>query len=86
MYLVSCKGLLCCHGFGKIWNNQSVIIKSMFLDTFEQRQKDEFIQKCFSDIRGSERCRLYKEIKTVFGCESHMNCNIKQDVRVCFAN
>ena len=30
------------------------------------------------------RFRLYKEIKTVFECESYMNCNIRRDVRVCF--
>ena len=44
------KDLLCCHGFGDIWNNQSVINEKLFLATFEQRLKDEFIQKCFSDI------------------------------------
>ena len=58
--------------------------KKVFLATFEQRLKDEFIQKCFSDIRNSDRCRLYKEIKTVFECESYMNCNIRRDVRVYF--
>ena len=58
--------------------------EKVFLATFEQRLKDEFIQKCFSDIRNSDRCRLYKEIKTVFECESYMNCNIRRDVRVCF--
>ena len=56
----------------------------MFLATFEQRLKYEFIKKCFSDIRDSDRCRLYKEMKTVFECESYMNCNIRQNVRVCF--
>ena len=78
------KDLLCCHGFGNIWNDQSVMNEKVFLATFEQRLKDEFIQKCFSDIRNSDRCRLYKEIKTVFECESYMNCNIRRDVRVCF--
>ena len=47
--------------------------KKVFLATFEQRLKDEFIQKCFIDIGDSDRCRLYKEIKIVFGCESYMN-------------
>ena len=80
------KDLLCCHGFGNIWNDQSVIKEKMFLATFEQMLKDEFIQKCFSDIRDSDRCtcRLYKEIKTVFECESYMNSNIKRELRVCF--
>ena len=47
--------------------------------------KDECIKKCFSDIRDSDRYKMYKEIETVFGCESYMNCNIRRDVRVCFA-
>ena len=58
--------------------------EKVFLATFEQRLKDESIKKCFSDIRNSDRCRLYKEIKTVFECESYMSCNIRRDVRVCF--
>ena len=58
--------------------------EKVFLATFEQRLKDEIIQKCFSDIRDGDRCRLYKEIRTVFEFESYMNCNIRRDVRVCF--
>ena len=57
----------------------------MFLATFEHCLKDEFVQKGFRYIRDSDRCRLYKEIKIVFDCESYMNCNIRQDVRVCLA-
>ena len=78
------KDLLCCHGFGNIWNDQSVMNEKVFLATFEQWRKNEFIQKCFSDIWDSDRCRLYEEIKTVFECESYMNCNIRRDARVCF--
>ena len=55
------KDMLCCHGFGNIWNDQSVINEKVFLANFDQRLKDEFIQKCFSDIRDSDRCRLYKK-------------------------
>ena len=77
------KDLLCCRGFGNIWSDQSVTNEKVFIATFEQRLKGEFIQKCFSDIRDSDRCRLYKEIKFVFVCESYMNCNIRRDVRVC---
>ena len=66
------KDLLCCHGLGNNWNDQSVMNEKVFLATFEQRLKDEFIQKCFRDIRDSDRCRLYKEIKTVFECKSYI--------------
>ena len=40
----------------------------VFLATFEQRLKEEFIQKCFSDIQDSDRCRLYnlKKLKLCF--------------------
>ena len=51
--------------------DQSVMNEKVFLATFEQRLKDEFIQKCFSDLRDSDRCRLSKEIKTVFGLKSY---------------
>ena len=76
------KDLLCCHGFEYIWNDQAVNNEKAFISLFECRIKNEFIQKCFSDIRNSDRCRLYKEIKTVFCCESYMNCEIKQNLRV----
>ena len=71
------KDLLCCNGFRNIWNDQSMTNEKVFFATFEQRMKDEFIQKCFTDIRDSDRCRLYIEVKTVFGCESYMNYNIR---------
>ena len=51
------------------------------INLFEQRIKDEFIQKCFNDIQNSDRCRLYKEIKTVFRCESYTSCEIKSALR-----
>ena len=76
------KDLLCCHGFGYIWNDQAVANEKTFINLFEQRIKDEFIQKCFNDIQISDRCRLYKEIKTVFRCESYMSCEIKSALRV----
>ena len=44
------KDLLCCHRFGNIWNDQSMINERVLLVTFEQRMKDECIKKCFSDI------------------------------------
>ena len=37
-------------------------------------------------LRRLSRCRLYKEIKTVLGCKSNINCNIRRDLRVCFPN
>ena len=48
------KDLLCCHGFGYIGNYQAVTNEKAFLSFFEQRIKDEFIQKCFSDNQNSD--------------------------------
>ena len=48
------KDLLCCHDFGYIWNDQAVANAKTFINLFEQRIKDEFIQKCFNDIQISE--------------------------------
>ena len=49
------KDLLCCHGFEYIWKDQTVNNEKAFISLFECRIKDEFIQKCFSDIRNSDR-------------------------------
>ena len=70
------KDLLCCHGFEYIRKDQAVNNEKAFNSLFECKIKNEFNQKCFSDIRNSDRCRLYKEIKTVFCCK------IKQNLRV----
>ena len=67
-----------------IWKDQAVNNEKAFISLFDCRIKDEFIQKCFSDIRNSDRSRLNKEIKTVFCCESYMSCEIKQNLRVTY--
>ena len=49
------KDLLCCHGFGYIWNDQAVANEKTFINLFEPRIKNEFIQKCFNDTQNSDR-------------------------------
>ena len=49
---------------------------------FEQRLKATFIQKCTSEIESSNRCRMYRGIKTVYQCENYMDCNIRHDLRM----
>ena len=39
------KNLLCCHGFGNIWNDQSVMNETMFLATFEQKAERRIYSK-----------------------------------------
>ena len=80
------KDLLCCHGFGYIWNDRAVANERAFINLFEQRIKEEFIQKCFTYIQNSDRCRIYKKNKTVFSCESYMCCEIKSTLRVNYPN
>ena len=76
------RDLLCSHGFGNVWRDQSVVNEKLFVANFEQRLKDTFIQKCTSEIERSNRCRMYREIKTVYQCENYMNCNIRHDLRM----
>ena len=40
------RDLLCSHGFGNVWRDQSVMNEKLFLANFEQRLKDTFIQNC----------------------------------------
>ena len=37
------RDLLCSHGFGNVWRDQSVMNEKLFLANFEQRLKDTFI-------------------------------------------
>ena len=56
--------------------------EKLFLANFEQRLKDTFIQNCISDVESSNKCWMYKEIKTVYKCENYMDCNIRHDLRM----
>ena len=47
------RDLLCSHGFGNVWRDQSVTNEKLFLANFEQRLKDTFIQNCISDVESS---------------------------------
>ena len=53
--------------------------EKLFLANFEQRLNDTFIQNCTSDIESSNKCRIYREIKTVYKCKNYMDCNIRHD-------
>ena len=76
------RDLLCSHGFGNVWRDQSVMNEKLFLANFEQRLKDTFIQNYISDVESSNKCRMYREIKTVYKCENYMDCNIRHDLRL----
>ena len=56
-----------------------------FVDNFEQRLKDTFIQKCTNDIESSNKCRVYRESKTVYKCENYMDCDIRHDLRMYYS-
>ena len=71
------KDLLCSHGFGNIWRDQSVVNGKLFLANFGSH-----IQKCISDINSSDTCKTYKEIKPVYKCENYIDCNISRDLKM----
>ena len=51
------KRLLYENGFGKVWEtNAAHISHPMFIQKFEQRLKDTFMQSCFSDMETSNNC------------------------------
>ena len=66
----------------RFWECQSIINEKLFLANFEQRLKDTFIQNCISDVESSHKCRIYREIKTVYKCENYMDCNKRHDLRM----
>ena len=62
--------LLCQNGFAYVWqSNGTCIDHTVFMRSFEQRIKDNFRQKCFTEINISNRCILYKAIE---GLEGHL--------------
>ena len=52
--------------------------------TSEYKSKDTFIQNCTSDVESSNKCRMYREIKTVYKCENYMDYNIRHDLRMSY--
>ena len=59
--------LLWQNGFAYVWqSNGKCIDHTVFIRSFEQRIKDNFQQKCFSEINISNRCILYKAIDRRF--------------------
>ena len=78
------KNILFNTGFGYVWNTQSVENDQLFVNRFEQRCKDIHIQQCFADIERSNRCRMYREIKTTYGTETYLNCTLSKQLRIFF--
>ena len=67
---------------GNVWRDQSVMNEKLFLANFKQTLKDTFIQNCTSDVESGNKCRMYKKIKTVYKCETYMDCSIRHDLRM----
>ena len=51
-----------------------LITLAVFMRSFEQRIKDNFQQKCFSEINISKRCILYKAIDCRFEMAKYILC------------
>ena len=82
VWMTHIKDLLCSHGFGNNWRDQSVINGKLFLANFERRLRDTHIQKCIGDMNNNNKCKTYSEIKAVYKCETYMDCNIRHDLRM----
>ena len=83
-WMTHIKDLLCSHGFGNIWRDQSVVNEKLFIANFQQRLKDTHIQRCNGDmiLINCNKCRTYREIKAVYKCETYLDCNIRHDLRM----
>ena len=57
-------------------------MKNYFLLILNKDYKDTFIQNFISDVESSNKCRMYREIKTVYKCEHYMDCNIRHALRM----
>ena len=58
------KSILDDKGFSNIWNSQQNII--IFLTTVQERLKDQFVQKRFSDIDNVSGGELYSHLKKIY--------------------
>ena len=52
------------HGFGFVWENQTVWNKHLFISKFVERLKDEYLQDLFSSVRNNRKLSLYNLMKT----------------------
>ena len=71
------RDLLSSLGLGNVGRDQTVMNEKLFLANFEQKIKDTFIQNCISNVESSNKCTMYREIKTVYKRENYMDCNIR---------
>ena len=69
-------------GFAEIWENQEVVNGARFVQLFEQRSMDMYMQSCHEDIQLSSRCRLYKELKDNHEMEPYLQRNINRALRI----
>ena len=72
------KKMLFQYGFGNVWLEQGVFNESKFLNMFEQRIKDNFLQLWNSDVNSTSDFRLYKKIKKKFNFENYLHMENKQ--------
>ena len=83
-WITHIKNILSMNGFGYVWKDQGVDDEKAFLEMFEQRSKDIFIQNCHSEINNSSRCRMYKEVKLAYESEPYLNCKMNKQLRIVY--
>ena len=65
------------HGFGYVWYQQFVENENIFLNIFEKRLKDIFLQNWHTEINLTSDFRLFKKIKESFVFENYLNLDNK---------
>ena len=61
------------NGFLYVWENQGVTNENEFLDRFEKRIKDQFLQLWKSKVNESSKLSFYADIKTQHCLESYLD-------------
>ena len=81
-WLSHVQNILCINGFGKVWTDQGVANQNRLLKAFEERCHDIYAQQCLSEIRDSNRCKIYKKNKLLFSALFYVGLNIHKHLKI----
>ena len=70
------KHLLHRYGFGEVWYFQSVGCELTFLNQFQQRLKDCYLQDWRASVTSNSKLDTYSIIKSSFGLEAYLSLNL----------
>ena len=68
------KKILYENGFGDVWETDAKCVNhTLFIQQFEQRLKDAFMQSCVFNMETSNRCLLYRTLFCEFSMASYLH-------------